>query len=46
VISTDSHRTRELDLMRYGIQQARRAWLEPENVLNTLPYKELIGALR
>ncbi len=46
VISTDSHRTRELDLMRYGIEQARRAWLEPKNVLNTLPYKELIGALR
>jgi DNA polymerase (family 10) len=46
VISTDSHRTRELDLMRYGIEQARRAWLEPGNVLNTLPYKELIGALR
>ena len=46
VISTDSHRTRELDLMRYGIEQARRAWLEPKNVLNTLPYKELMGALR
>ena len=46
VISTDSHRTRELDLMRYGVEQARRAWLEPQNILNTLPYKELIGALR
>jgi DNA polymerase (family 10) len=46
VISTDSHRTRELDLMRYGIEQARRAWLEPENVLNTLPYEELMRALR
>ncbi len=46
VISTDSHRTRELDLMRFGIEQARRAWLEPQNVLNTLPYKELIGAIR
>lgn len=46
VISTDSHRIRELDLMRCGIEQARRAWLEPENVLNTLPYKKLMGALR
>jgi DNA polymerase (family 10) len=46
VISTDSHRIRELDLMRFGIEQARRAWLEPQNVLNTLPYKELIGAIR
>jgi DNA polymerase (family X) len=46
VISTDSHKIRELDLMRYGLEQARRAWLEPQNVLNTLPYKELMGALR
>ena len=46
VISTDSHRTRELDLMRFGLEQARRAWLEPGNVLNTLPYKELVKALR
>jgi DNA polymerase (family 10) len=46
VISTDSHRTSELDLMRFGLEQARRAWLEPQNVLNTLPYKKLMGALR
>lgn len=46
VINTDSHRTRELDLMRYGIEQARRAWLEPENVLNTLPYEKLMRSLR
>jgi len=46
VISTDSHRTRELDLMRYGVDQARRAWLEPGNILNTLPYKELVKTIR
>ena len=27
VIDTDSHRTRELELMRYGVEQARRAGL-------------------
>jgi DNA polymerase (family 10) len=41
VISTDSHRTTELDLMRCGIEQARRAGLEPGHVLNTLPYEEM-----
>jgi DNA polymerase (family 10) len=46
VISTDSHRTRELDLMRYGVEQARRAWLEPENVVNTLGYAAMRKALR
>lgn len=45
-ISTDSHRIRELGLVRYGIEQARRAWLEPKDVLNTLPYEELVRAVR
>jgi DNA polymerase (family 10) len=45
VISTDAHNTAGLDLMRYGIEQARRAWLEPKNVLNTLPLKDFLAAL-
>lgn len=45
VISTDSHRTRELDLIHYGVEQARRAWLEPEHVLNTRPVDELLRTL-
>ncbi len=44
-INTDSHRTRELDLVRYGIEQARRAWLEPRHILNALPYVELVTAI-
>jgi DNA polymerase (family X) len=35
VISTDAHRTSDLDFMRLGVGQARRGWLEQENVLNT-----------
>ena len=49
VISTDAHRTDELDLMRYGVDQARRAWLEPGDVLNCLPLQEFLkvtGAVR
>jgi DNA polymerase (family 10) len=45
VINTDSHRIAELDLMRYGIDQARRAGLEPRHVLNTLPYEEFRRAI-
>ena len=45
VINTDSHRIVELDLMRYGIDQARRAGLEPRHVLNTLPYEEFRKAI-
>jgi DNA polymerase (family X) len=37
VINTDSHHTSHLDKIRYGILQARRAWLTKDDVLNTLP---------
>jgi DNA polymerase (family 10) len=46
VVSTDAHRARELDLIHYGVEQARRAWLGPEHVLNTRPADELLAALR
>jgi DNA polymerase (family X) len=40
-ISTDSHGTGELDLLRCGIDQARRAGLEKRGVLNCLPWAKL-----
>jgi DNA polymerase (family 10) len=44
-ISTDAHHMRELDLIRYGIEQARRAWLEPGHVLNAQPVGTLLREL-
>ncbi|MDZ7781089.1 MAG: DNA polymerase/3'-5' exonuclease PolX [Gemmatimonadota bacterium] len=35
VISTDAHGPEGLADMRYGVDQARRGWLEPGDVLNT-----------
>jgi len=35
VISTDAHSITDLELMRFGVWQARRGWLEGEDVLNT-----------
>ena len=46
VINTDAHRAADLDLMRYGVEQARRAWLQPADVLNTLPFAELVQRMR
>ncbi len=45
VISTDAHAPRGLDLMRYGVEQARRAGLEPRHVLNTRPLADLLAWL-
>lgn len=46
VINTDAHRTRHLDLVRYGIEQARRAWLSPEHVINTYSLNDFLASLR
>ena len=40
-ISTDSHSTSDLASMRYGLGQARRGWLEKEDIVNTYPYSRL-----
>jgi DNA polymerase (family 10) len=46
VVDTDAHSTEELDQMRFGITQLRRAWLTPADVLNTLPFDAFLNALR
>jgi DNA polymerase (family 10) len=46
VINTDSHHTSHLDKIRYGILQARRAWLTKEDVLNTLPAAKFAKAMK
>ena len=44
-IGTDAHSVAHLDLMRFGIGVARRAWCEPRHILNTLPPEELLAVL-
>ena len=46
VINTDSHHTSHLDNIRYGILQARRAWLSKDDVLNTLPVQGFAKAMK
>jgi DNA polymerase (family 10) len=46
VISTDSHATRNLPYMRYGVVMARRGWITKKDVLNTLPLSAFLAALR
>jgi DNA polymerase (family 10) len=46
VINTDSHHTSHVEKMRYGITQARRAWLTKDDVLNTLPAQEFARAMK
>ena len=41
-ISTDAHRITNLDYMRFGVDQARRGWLEPDDVINAKGVKALV----
>lgn len=45
-ISTDSHRPQHLAGMRYGVITARRGWLGPRDIMNTLPVDQFAEALR
>ncbi len=44
-ISTDAHSVNGLRNMRFGVGQARRGWLEAEDVLNTRSWSELQALL-
>jgi DNA polymerase (family 10) len=45
VISTDAHAVAELGFMHWGVDQARRGWAGPAQVLNTRPLRELLTFL-
>lgn len=45
-INVDGHQTADLANIVYGVGQARRGWLEPADVLNTLPLQKLLEFLR
>jgi DNA polymerase (family X) len=46
VINTDSHHTTHMEKIRYGVLQARRAWLTRDDVLNTLSVERFASAMK
>lgn len=45
-VSTDAHSTGGLAFMRFGIDQARRGWLEAEDIINTCSCKKLLKLMK
>jgi DNA polymerase (family 10) len=45
-ISTDAHHPKHLAGMRYGVITARRGWLGPHDIVNTLPAAKFAAALK
>jgi DNA polymerase (family 10) len=46
VISSDAHRADDLRFLRYGVDQARRGWIEKKDVANTLPLDRFLRCLK
>jgi DNA polymerase (family 10) len=44
-IDTDSHHPSHLSLMEYGVSMAKRGWVEKKEVINCLPFEELMSIL-
>ncbi len=45
-INSDAHSRDGMEMMDYGVATARRAWLRPEDVINTYPLDEMLGFLK
>jgi len=45
IVNTDSHTTEQLWFMRLAVGSARRGWLGKDDVVNTMPYKEILRFL-
>jgi DNA polymerase (family X) len=45
-ISSDSHQLSALENLEFGVAQARRAWLGPEAILNTRPWRDVKRLLK
>ncbi|MBU2545220.1 DNA polymerase/3'-5' exonuclease PolX [Patescibacteria group bacterium] len=46
VIGTDAHQISQLDLMNFGVSQARRGWAEKEDIINTQPLSILLQSFK
>lgn len=46
VIDTDAHSVSELHYLEYGIAQARRGWCQKKDIINALPLKKFLKALK
>lgn len=46
VISSDAHSVPQLDVMKYGVFTARRAWCDAKDIVNTYPFTKFMKSLR
>ena len=42
IISSDAHDISQLDIIKFGVDQARRGWAEKKDIINTQPLSKLL----
>ena len=45
-INSDAHSKTHYRFLEFGIAQARRGWVEAEDVINTYPLEEMLASLK
>lgn len=46
IINTDAHQKEQMNLMEYGVAQARRGWAEKEDIVNTWPLEKMLRSFK
>jgi DNA polymerase (family 10) len=46
IINTDSHQKEQLELIQFGVSQARRGWAEKKDIINTNSAEKLLSYLK
>jgi len=46
IINTDTHQKEHMNLMEYGVSQARRGWAEKSDIINTRSVEDLLKNLK
>jgi DNA polymerase (family 10) len=42
IINTDSHHSNQMEVIKFGIAQARRGWAEKKDIINAQPLSKLL----
>ncbi|MBU1178760.1 DNA polymerase/3'-5' exonuclease PolX [Patescibacteria group bacterium] len=42
IINSDAHQNDQLELMEFGVGQARRGWAEKKDIINTMPLEKIL----
>lgn len=45
-IDSDAHSLQQLEVLEYGIAQARRGWAEKKDIINAWPLEKMLGMLK